>query len=413
MIYIVLRLLLVLFLACCSSAWCSTMTGKDLFSLLWDKMPIQQAAMLYYDQCEKRGLVFESGVGKLDEVLTVKTPPLSCVQFKSILVDTLGRSGVRVEGHAAYDVLLPMRAVDERDGWREFIYRPHFRDAVELAELSMVAVRKGLYAHQRKGAQVQTTTVAPQVADSGSNGASLTAKLVDKLIFFGPADEAAAVESLLARLDVPSPQVEISAGIYEFQSGSTVGSAINAAVSLFKSKIGLTATGGTQSGSTLKVSLPSMDAALSLLDQDSRFHYVARPKVMVKDGEQVSFVAGQDVRVVGSVSLDRNGNQVQSVVTMNAGVTFQAQPLIRGDVVDVTLHQLVSDFVASPNSEPSVVKRELTTRLLMQQGFVYVVGGLQTTRKTQTGQRFLGFNVGSHFDSADTEIILLLTVRPE
>lgn len=385
---------------------------KDSMALAFDRLPLQQLAMVYYDQCEKRGLVFDAAVSKLEDVVTLKTPNLPCAKVKGILVETMQRSGVVIESRGSYDLIKPGRARDERDDFKELIYRPRFRDAVELAELSMIVVRKGAYAHQRKSAVIQAGPGSQQVAETGSNGASLVAKLVDKLIFVGPEDEVAAVGSLLARLDVPSSQVEISAGIYEFQSGANVGSAINAALSLFKSKIGLSVTGGTQSGSTLKVSLPSIDAALSLLDQDSRFHYVARPMVMVKDGEQVSFVAGQDVRVVGSLSLDRNGNQVQSIVTMNAGVTFQALPLIRGDVVDVTLHQLVSDFVASPNSDPSVVKREMTTRLLMQQGSVYVVGGLQTTRKTQTRQRFLGFNIGSNFDSGDTEIILLLSVKP-
>lgn len=387
--------------------------GKDSMALAFDRLPLQQLVMVYYDQCEKRGLVFDSAVSKLDDLVTLKTPNLPCAKIKAILAESMERSGFIIEPRGSYDLVKQGRQRDERDDFKELIYRPRFRDAVELAELSMIAVRKGSYAHQRKAAVIQAGAGSQQVAETGSNGASLISKLVDKLIFFGPADEVAVVRGLLERLDVPSPQVEISAGVYEFQSGSTVGSAVNAVVSLFKSKIGITMTGGAQSGSALKVNLPSLDLALSLLDQDSRFHYVARPKVIVKDGEQASFVAGQDVRVVGSVSLDRNGNQVQSIVTMNAGVTFQVQPLIRADVVDVTLHQLVSDFVASPNRDPSVVKRELSTRLLMQKGFVYVVGGLQTTRKTQTGQRFLGFNVGSNFDSADTEIILLLAVNPE
>ncbi|ELX11842.1 type II secretory pathway, component PulD [Janthinobacterium sp. HH01] len=132
-----------------------------------------------------------------------------------------------------------------------------------------------------------------------------------------------------------------------------------------------------------------------------------------KTYEQVTFTGGQDVRVVGAVSVDRNGNQVQSIVTMNAGVTLQATPLIRANVVDLTLHQVVSDFVASPNNDPSVVKRDLTNRLVLQPGYVYIVGGLQTTRKTQSKKRFLGFPIGDSFQSADTEIIIFLSVLPD
>ena len=202
-------------------------------------------------------------------------------------------------------------------------------------------------------------------------------------------------------------------GVYEYQSGTSTGSALNAALSLFNSRLGVTVTGGTVSGSSLKLPLPSLDAALSVLDQDSHFRYVARPKVTVKDGEQASFQSGQDVRVVGAVSVDRNGNQVQSIVTMSAGVTVQALPLVRGEVVDLTLRQVVSDFVSSPNSDPSVVKRDLSTRLECQPGLVYVIGGLQTNRRTTGKRRFFGFETGSTGDSSQSEILILVSVRPE
>lgn len=385
--------------------------GPLTFALTFDKVPVQQLVMLFYDQCEKRGLVFDPAINKLNDLLTIKTPSMTCQQTRLILVDAMARAGVALESHGTYDVVRQVEAKDEREGWQEVIFRPQFRDAVELAEQSMIAVRKGMFAHQRRGAQVQVASDAAQVPESGANGATLTAKLIDKLVFIGPPEECKAVQSLLSRLDVPKPQVEISAGIYEFQTGRTEGSAVNAAIKLFNQKIGINVSGGLNSGSSVKLSLPSIDAALSLLDQDSRFHYVARPKVLVENGEQVTFNAGQEVRVTGSITLDRNGNPLQSITTMNAGVMMQATPFIRGDVVDLTLHQLVSDFVASPNNEPSVVKRDLTTRLLMQPGFVYVIGGLQTTRKTQSRQRFFTFSVGSSSDSSDTEIILLLSVR--
>lgn len=389
---------------------------KDSLSMVFDKLPLQQLVMVYYDQCEKKGVVFDSAVSKLDEVVTVKTPSMSCASVKGLMLDLMTRAGVGVESKSGYDLVRTVRMREERDDWKTFIYRPKFRDAIELAEMSMIAVRKGSFAHQRRGGQVQVSSVpagGQEVPETGTNGASLTGKLVDKLVFVGPADEAANVSSLLSRLDVPVPQVEVSMGVYEFQSGSSAGSALNAALSLFKSRIGLTIDGGSVSGSSLKLSLPSLDAALSVLDQDTRFHYVARPKVTVKDGEQASFQSGQDVRVVGAVSVDKNGNPVQSIVTMSAGVTVQALPLIRGEVVDLTLRQIVSDFVSSPNSDPSVVKRDLSTRLECQPGLVYVIGGLQTNRKTTGKRRFFGLETGSTGDASQSEILILVSVRPE
>lgn len=385
------------------------------FALTMDRMPVQQLVMVFYDQCEKRGLLFDPALNKLDETLTLKTPALSCTQTKRIMDDALYRAGVVLERRDGYDVVVQARQREEIEGWQELIFRPRFRDPLELAQMAMIAVRKGSFAHQRRGAQVQLTELGQMtVPETGVNGASVTAKAIDKLVFFGPPGEVRAVESLLDRLDIPSQQIEIAAGIYEFQGGNTQGSAVTAAINLFGAKLGVSVSGGlVAGGSNLKLSLPSIDAALALLDSDTRFKYVAQPKVMAKDGEQVVFMSGQDVRVNGAVTLNGSGQAVQSKMTLTAGVTLQATPFIRGEVVDLVVHQQVSDFVASPNEDPSVMRRELTSRLVMQPGYVYVIGGLKTHRTTQVKQSFFGFPVGTSGDRKDTEVLLLLTVKPE
>ena len=383
---------------------------KSGISMAFDRLPIQQLVMMWYEECDKRGVVFDSAVNKLEEVITAKVPALACSQARALLLDALARAGVGIESRGSYDLIRPLTAKDERDGWREVIYMPRHRDAIELAEQAQILVRKGQFAHQRRAAQIQVASGSEQVAEAGANGASITAKAVDKLVFFGPEAESKAVEGLLARLDVPSPQVEIRAGIYEYQRGKSEGSAVNAAMTLVKAHLGVTFAGATtQAGGALKLNLPHVETVLSLLDADSRFRYVARPKVIVKDGELVRFFAGEDVRVVGSVVLDRNGNAVQSRETLSAGVTLEATPRVRGDVVDLSLYQAVSNFVAGAG-DPSVLKRDLRSRLVMELGTVYVIGGLHAIRKTQSHQRFLGLSIGRSDDDAETEVLLLLCV---
>lgn len=410
-LYKKLALLLVL-LACNAHAADASRSGK--FSLALDKIPAQQLVMLFYDQCENKGLVFDPAINKLDETLTVKTSSLSCTETKQILDDALSRVGVVIEPKNGYDVVSLARRQVEYEGWQQMIYRPKYRDPLELAQMTAIMIHKGGFAHQRRGAQVQQTESSPaEVPETGSNGASFVAKAIDKLVFYGPPSEAKAVEALLNLLDVPSPQIEIMAGIYEFQSGHAEGSAVNAALRLFGSKLGLTVSGGTTAGSTLKLSLPNLDAALSLLDSDSRFKYVAQPRVMTKDSQQVVFTSGQDVRVNGAVTLNGSGQSVQSKTTLTAGVSLQATPYIRGEVVDLTVRQQVSDFVASPNDDPSVMRRELTSRLVMQPGYVYVIGGLKTNRRLSGKQALFGLPIGNSQDSSDTEILLLLTVKQD
>jgi general secretion pathway protein D len=277
----------------------------------------------------------------------------------------------------------------------------------------VIAVRRGSFAHQRRNAAVQISGVGQQVPESGFNGASISAKQIDKLVFYGPSDEAKAVESLLVRLDVPHAQIEVKAGIFEYQSGVNQGSGIDAVVSLLNSKLSLSIGSGAVVGNTLRLNVSGIDAALSLLDKDSRFKYVARPRVLVKDGESARFFAGESVRVVGSVTVDKTGNPLQSKESLSAGVTLEATVKIRGDVVEMSLFQAVSNFVSNSNGDPSVLTRDLRTRLMMKPGIVYVIGGLQSSRNTQAKSTFLGFQLGKSLDTSDTEVLLLLSVNAD
>jgi hypothetical protein len=55
----------------------------------------------------------------------------------------------------------------------------------------------------------------------------------------------------------------------------------------------------------------------------------------------------------------------------------------------------------------------LRSRLLMQPGYVYVIGGLQTSRKSDSGSRLFGFSTGQQRDENQTEVLLLLSVQPD
>ena len=410
---------------------------KLTFSLYSDSLPISQLILLYYDQCEKRGLVFDPRVTKSDESVLIKAQSLTCSDAKSMVLDAVTRAGFGFENHGAYDVVKKGQQSDEHKDWEQFIFRPRFRDPVELADQCAIAFHQGSFSHQRRVSPVtvpSTGTAAgnQQVPETGSNGASITSKAVETLIFYGPPAEVKAVRDLLQILDVPYQQVEISAGLYEYQSGTSTGSAVTAALKLFGSKFGVSVGGGSTASSgesslssstvssaaaavynTLSFATPNFSAVLSLLDEDSRFRSVSRPKVLARSGQQVVFTTGQDVMVPGPITINASGQSLQSLINVTAGVTFQVTPLVRGDVIDVSLHETVSDFVPSPNSNPSILKRDLVTNLMMRPGVVYVIGGLNANNQTASKQTFLGFKIGDQFTRNDTEILLLLTVKPD
>lgn len=407
---------------------------KPTFSIFSDNLPASQLIMLFYDQCEKKGLIFDPSTNKLDDVVRVKAQSLTCSNAKEMIYDAISRSGLAFESHGSYDVVKMVKPVDEHEGWEQFIFRPRFRDAVELADQCSIAIRRGSFAHQKRtgavSAPVTPGSSSQQVPDTGSNGASVTSKAVENLIFYGPPSEVKAVHSLLQILDVPYSQVEISAGLYEYQAGTSTGSAVTAALKLFGSRLGVSVGGGSTSTSsglsgavstssststnvynTLSFATSNFSAVLSLLDEDSRFRSVSRPKVLARSGQQVVFTTGQDVMVPGPITINSSGQSLQSLMNVTAGVTFQVTPIVRGDAIDVNLHETVSDFVPSPNSNPSILKRDMVTDLMMRPGIVYVIGGLNTNSQTVSKQTLLGFKIGDQFTRNDTEIILLLTVK--
>lgn len=404
-----------------------------VFSLYSDSLPISQMILLYYDQCERRGLIFDSDSAKLEEKILVKADSLTCAEAKSMVHGAISRGGLALENHVSYDVVKKIEKQDDRKDWEQLIFRPRFRDPVELADQCTVVYSKGSFAHQRRMANVTATTTQgesamQQVPDTGSNGASITSKAVETLIFYGPLSEVKAVRDLLQLLDVPYKQVEISAGLYEYQAGASSGSAVTAALKLFGAKLGVSLSSGARGGAstlssagsassasynTLSFATPDFSAVLSLLDEDSHFRSVSRPKVLARSGQQVVFTTGQDVMVPGPITINASGQSLQSLVNVTAGVTFQVTPQVRGDVVNVSLRETVSDFVPSPNSNPSILKRDLVADLMMRPGVVYVIGGLNANNQTTSKTTFFGLKVGEQFTRNDTEILLLLTVKED
>lgn len=396
------------------SAGASSRFVDGKFSFTVDRVPVRQVVMTFYDECERSDLVFEPNLDALKERLSVKASLVECAAFKKILQKLLRRVGLVIEEGKSFDVVAELPEKETTEGWKEFVYSPRFRDPLELAGMLRSFIKEGRFAHERQRGLVQVSSSHDgDVPETGTNGASLTSKAADRLVFFGPQDEIKLLKGLLRRLDVVAPQIEISAGIYEFQAGPKETSAVQAALNLFSGKFNLNLGQDASSGTVLKVTLPSIEAALSLLDTDSRFNYVAQPKVLTKNAEQVVFTAGQDVRVNDSITTNGSGQSMQSKMTLTAGVTLRATPYIRDDVVELLLHQRVSNFVSSPNDDPSVMRRELNTRLIVEPGQTYVIGGLKINRRTDSQRTFFGLPVSSSSDRKNTEVLLLLTVRQE
>lgn len=374
----------------------STPPTEHTFSVTVNRIPVRQLLMIFYDHCEHSGLVFEPNLGELRERLSVKTPLVTCAEFKKVLSGLLQSVGLMVRPGPSVDVIARLPEEEEGLEWKEFIYSPRFRDPAELGVLLSSFVTEGRFA---------------EVDDKTSGDKK--PKSLDKLVFFGPEREIETLKSLLHRFDVVVPQVEIAAAIYEFKAGPKESSAIAAALNLFSGRFDIKLNETSNSGTVLKVNLPGFNGALDFLDQDERFSYVAQPRILAKNSEEVTFVAGRDVRVTDSVTTNGAGQSIQSKKTLTAGITLRATPYIRNDIIELELLQSVSNFIDPKHTDPSVMRRELKTRLVVEPGQTYIIGGLKINRKTSSQQTFFGIPLSDSSDAEESEVILLLTVRPE
>lgn len=378
-------------------------------SLTFNGLDASSFVQVYRDACYgDRGLVVDPSVTRLETPITLDLRGMSCASLEQPVRDVLASIGLRLDRRTGYDYLTKLRAIDERQDWETVVYVPRNRDVAELADMVGFAVRQGQWSHKLKQVALKEST---STSDTGSNGASVTAAPSDRLIYNGPPGEAKVVRALLEQLDTMPGQAEIRAGIYEFSATQAEGSALSVVGKLLSGRFGVS-IGSVGGGDSLSIQTPSLDAVLSLLDTDQHFRYVARPKVTTRDGQKAHFFSGTDQRVVGSTTLDNTGRPIQSMETLSAGVTLEVTPKIHGESTDLTIYEAVSSFVASGGTEPTINKRDLTTRLGVRPGAVYVIGGLQSHSSSNDQSRFFRFKTSDTHSSDSTEILLLISVEP-
>jgi type II secretory pathway component GspD/PulD (secretin) len=296
-----------------------------------------------------------------------------------------------------------------------FIYRPHFRSADYLRELSGAMIRKsgfsGVYSVEAAGESFQ----------GHNDGVSaLISRDLDAVVYYGTFLEIQQLKRLLVDLDKPSGEVLVRAVIYEVRKTSDENNAVSVALGLLESAKGLgvrveLGTAADLSGA-VRIQSGNVNAVWSVLSSDSRFTVVSAPTMRIRSGNKARFMAGQEVPTLGNVT--HNGNQsVQSVEYRSSGVILELQPEVRADVVDLTITQQLSSFMTTNtgvNDSPTLLKRELQTSVTVSNDDVIVLGGLDERSESsgREGFSFLpDFFRGTHSDGSQTEILLMLHVQ--
>lgn len=382
-----------------------------------ERLPVIELVRLYYTECDKGGFIVTAKGLDTPAQMSGVTGDLTCDQLSAVLDVALRDSGLTLQRRDGPDAIVGRAdgasgsvsapADVDRSSWETLVYQPKYREADDLVQTSGFLVHEGQFGHRSEGF-IPRGAGESRVTPTGGNGASMHTARLDRIVFYGPKGEIAALKALWAQLDTAVPAVEIRVGVYEFGEGGAKGSAIAAVTQVLSSSVRLD-LGARLDGNSLEVDIGDFTAVLSALDRDSRFRYVAQPRVIVSDGEPARFFAGEDARVTGAIIVDGNGNPVQSREVLSAGVTLEVTPRIAGEAVSLDLYQAISQFT-SAGEDPSVLRRDVRTSLPVTPGKVYVVAGLDANRSAQGNQRLFGLKLGRTRDHSSSELVLLLSV---
>lgn len=326
-----------------------------------------------------------------------------------------------------------------------FIYRPAFRSVSYLLSLAETMFKPGSFVGRRQNSGVNFNQLSGGInpggagmvpgampgygqpmaltgaVDQGLNANTNTEQ--DVIVFNGVADDVARLKKVFAAVDTPVGELLVKAVVLEVQRGSRQGSAVDFVTSVLRSglSVGLNVAAGAAdvgSGAFVKFSRGGVDfsAVYTALSSDNRFKILTSPRVRVKSDSTARFTVGNETPVLGSVSYDGQGKAIQNVQYKSSGVIFELKPKVRALVSELHVSQQISQFVATTNgvnNSPTLTKRELSTDVLVSDGDLILLGGLDEEKSTDnsSGLSFLpDFMRATSNEQIKTEIVLMLNI---
>ena len=374
-------------------------------SMTLDAVSLTDLARVVFGDLLRKSYVLEQDFIRSSDTVSVNFMNLSNKQIERMATEIFVKHGFDVG--TAGGVLRIRRS--EKDDQEILVYRPNNRSARYLTD--MLQKLAGEAPLGTRGIQSNSSiSNGTQGSQKGTAGSMIDKSATDQIGYMCSPVRCKHLRSLLASLDTPENQVILRAAVYEVGTSRTSGSAIQMAGKLFNGFLSAS-VGSALSGNTLTLNGGNFDAVLSALDGDSNFKVLSRPMLRVKSGSTAKFQVGSQVPVLGAISLDNNGNAIQSIDYKPAGTIFTVSPDVREEFVDLSVSQELSSFVTTTtgvNNSPTMLQRSVSSSLSIKPGEVVVFAGLTEDRDSNVDFGLFGFSLGSHSDITSSEVLVFI-----
>ena len=396
-----------------SSAW-----SADGVTVNLDSVKIYDLVKVVYGDSLQAGYAVDADLINDPNIVALDVRNLPKPELKKLLDTLLQERGYTVKKTGSF-FRVKKAGQGETVQDEPFYYKPKHRSVSYIAEMTQGLFKTGRFTFQSSGQNVRPTTDAPQVNAPEASSTSVygqSQKNHDAFVFQGTAADVDLLRQLLAQIDTPVGEVMVKAYLYEVTRTEKEGSGFNAAVNLIDGKFGLKLAGSALANS-LTIALPNIQAVFSALESDNRFKVISAPSLRVQDGGKARFSVGADVPVLGAVTTNQSGLATQSVTYKNSGTILYISPTIRDKQIDLEVLQQVSNFIPTTtgvNNSPTLIKRELSSRISARDGDLILMGGLDESKNTQEGTGLSWLPAIFHNLTAEhskSDILLVLHVQ--
>jgi len=270
--------------------------------------------------------------------------------------------------------------------------------------------------YKPKGRSVEFLAAVAKAA--GANVIEFKGKS-DSLVYSGTKEAMEKARVILNQVDTAPVSISVRAVLVEFTDGKTDSKSISIALNLLAGKLGAVYQAGNALVNALTYKGGNLNAALSMIEGDSRFKYVAEPTLRVMDGESAKLTVGTEVPTRGAITKDNQGNAQQSIEYRTAGVVINLEPRVLDGMVTLKIGQQISSFSLTTTSNidsPTILKRESQTTVAVKPGELVMLAGMDEDRtsKSASGLSFVPkWAHSSNEESSRSQLVLLLEVLSE